>query len=103
MGVRPSKHFVIVKKDLESKMVVKRTHQNIIEYWIYKPKESTLILTKEAKQSMPRELSSIIICANDHIKCKNAEGAITIEGVKFTNDITGNNLQEYLIKTGRND
>jgi len=101
MGVRPSKHFVIVRKDLENKMVIKKNFRDVIEYWIYKPKQSTLILTKEAQQAMPKELSSIIMCVNDHIQCKDGEGAITIEGVKFTNDVTGNDLQEYLNKTGR--
>jgi hypothetical protein len=99
--IRPSKHFVIFKKDLLNENVLKKDFKGLTEFWIYTPKKTDLILSKSAIQQLNKELASIIICGRGYIMVENAE-AFTVEGAKFTNDEKGNDLYNYLRETGRN-
>jgi hypothetical protein len=99
--IRPSKWYIILKKDLESGTVKKKNWKDLIEYWVYNPKKSDLVAPDgEQLELEDSELSSIIACGREHIQ-DDDERRLFIEGVKFTDDIEGNDLAEYLKKTGR--
>lgn len=99
--IRPSKHFIIYKKDLQNRTVVKKDFKGLTEFWIFTPKKTDLILSNSAKQQLDKELTIIILCGNNYIMVENEE-AFAVEGVKFTNDEKGNDLHNYLRETGRN-
>jgi len=103
--LRPSKYFTIKKEDLENGHVKKREYKDLIEYWIYRQKESEIIgVTGRRLSSGEYLLYSIIACSrNKHITADKGT-YLEIEGMKFTNDDTiegTQDLDEYLNKTSR--
>lgn len=101
--IRPSKHFAIIKKDLENGLVKKKEHAGLIEYWAYRRKKSSIVSPTGGNfLSDDVKLHAIVVCARDHITLDNKEkGYFEIEGIKFTNDIESNDLDDYLKKTKR--
>lgn len=105
MGVRPSKHWTILKKDIKNGSVKKKPYKDVLEYWIYRKEASkTLInLAGQPLRTGKMYLHAIIVAPKDHITLDNKEKDLyEIEGVRFTNDIEqGRDLDDYLSKTGR--
>jgi len=101
---RYSKNFIILNKDLENKTVQKKEYKDeFYEYWIYREGQSSLLgLDGKPMGNNRKELYAIITCEynSTHIKEETPKGYL-IEGLKFTNDKHGNDLSEYLGKTGR--
>jgi len=102
MGTRYGDAYNISKKDT-GKSVILKHNKGLAEWWIYRQKKSRFIDTfgKKLKED-EKYLYCIIACdgANDGIRQQN-EGFIAVEGVKFTNDENGEDLDDYLYKTGQ--
>lgn len=100
--VKVSPAFVILQRDLDSGLVKKQeTRDGMIEYWVYKRKVSDLISPRGNNYlTNEKELYAIILCPRDHITTKDEEhgGRIFMEGCRFTNDIEGQDLEDYLRK-----
>lgn len=101
MSVRPSKIFNIFRKDLKNGSIRKKEYKDIVEYWIYKYRESAILNPIGEKiLSGDKYLYAIIACGRSHITSEN-ENKLEIEGIRFKNDLDGNDLDDYLKKTKR--
>ena len=99
--IKASKMFVLLQKDLDDGLVKVKERNDFIEYWIYEYEKSDLLSTTgKYLLNTNKKLKSVIMCARNHIQCKEGE-RIFIEGVRFTDDLNGQNLDEYLKKTNR--
>lgn len=100
--IKPSGYFTIFKKDLNSGLIKKKERKNLIEYWIYRQKESPLYSLdgKKMKTNEIDKLHCIILCDKDHITEEGQKGYF-VNGVRFTDDERGNDLTNYLRKTKR--
>jgi len=99
--IRHSKMFKILYKDLDEGMVKIHTYKDYTEYWVYRYSPSGVL----GKNGMPLPseetyLWGIIVCLPQHIKSQNDTEKV-IEGVRFTNDEYGQDIEPYLRKTGR--
>lgn len=109
--IRSGHRWIIFFKDLKNGLVRKENFtykgQHYTEYYIYKVKKTKtglfdargkFILRKDDRPT----LSALICCgaSQSHIK-KNLPDSLIVEGIKFTNDKYGNDINEYLRKTGR--
>ena len=98
--IRPSNAFVIFKKDLKSGKATRKHYDNLIEYWIYRQKESDIVDSTGKKVKLEGRNNSylhcIIVCEGSHIT-KETEKGILINGVRFTEK----DMENYLHKTGR--
>jgi hypothetical protein len=102
MGTRYSDAFNIKKKDT-GKSVILKHREGLAEWWIYREKKSRFTDAFGKKLNTGETyLYCIVVCedTNDGIRQQNEE-YIAIEGVKFTNDDKGNDLDDYLNKTNR--
>lgn len=99
--MRASKYFAFALKDLKRGMI--KTKDDMVEYWVYRQRESNLENMYGKKILLEGEenvyLHAIILCAKDHIQYQNEEKRV-IEGVKFDNFKT-KDLDNYLSKTKR--
>lgn len=99
MGIRYSKNWILIKKDLVDGFIKKHSYKNVVEYFIYQARKSH-IFKLDGKKAILRniadaELSCIIVC-DDHYK-EEKDNTWIIKGFKFTE----NDLEDYLIKTNR--
>jgi len=100
--IKYSKAFIILKEDLESGLVIKKSFiikgTRITEYWIYaikKPKfwiPSNIFLQNRGNSC----LAYIIICSSDYVQ-KERERSFLIEGLR----LDGESVNEYLKQTNR--
>jgi len=100
---RFSARFVIQKKDLDSGKVIIKYYKGIREYWVYRQKETNLI-DPEGNKLLGQDLKlyCIIACSDqDKPVTSENEHTFSIKGVRFTNDLDGNDLSDYLSKTNR--
>lgn len=99
--IRPSKHYAIVKKDLDDGLVKKKEYEGMVEYWAYRRKESSIVSPGGGNfVTDDLFLYAVIICPREHVTL-DTEKYYEIEGVKFTNDFAGQDLDDYLNKTKR--
>lgn len=99
MGIRYSKNYIIIKKDLEEGFVKILSYKSVVEYWCYKSKKSR-IFKLDGKPAILRniddaELFCIIVADNYYKEPK--ENTYLIKGFRFTE----NDLEDYLRKTER--
>lgn len=93
--------YVLFKKDFESKAIKKQLFKGLTEYWVYRAEKSDLIgITGKHIDKSKLKLHAIILCDKNHIT-EETDNRVEIAGVRFTNDITGNDLADYLSKTKR--
>ncbi len=99
MAKRYSDAFNIKKSDI-GKTVIKKSYQNIYEWWIYRKVESRFVDTTGHNLKTNEEyLYCIIACTDNYgIKQQNTE-YFGVEGCKFTEE----DLKDYLSKTHRSD
>jgi len=99
MGIRYSKDYIIIKKDLDENFVKVHEYKGIVEYWCYKAKKSRIFKLDGSKAKLRNiddaSLSAIIVC-NDNYKDEK-KNTFLIKGYRFTE----NDLDNYLRKTGR--
>lgn len=103
--LRHSKTWVIWKSDLEKGLVRKHNHKDrqgieLVEYWVYKLKDTKIWLPDKEKVLLQDQANSylfaIIVCDSGHIM-KETKQNYLIEGVR----VTGDSVNDYLSKTGR--
>ena len=88
------------KKDIESKAVQKKKHENVIEYWVYRQKESSLVdkLGKVLKLQNKENtyLYAIVVCSEEKDITEH-DKSFLVRGIKFTEK----DINKYLGKTNR--
>lgn len=102
--IRPSKHFVIKDNDIKEGFVIKKRYKDLDEYWVYRNTKSSSLVNVMCKPLEIEEkyLFAIISCGNNHITLRNEEKKfVEIEGMRFTDDLESNDLDDYLRKTNR--
>ena len=97
---RYSENYVIIKKDLENGLIKKREYKGLVEYWVYRGKESHIFQLDGSRAKLGNledaGLHCIIACEKNHIS-KKKKDAILIKGYRFTEK----DLDDYLRKTRR--
>lgn len=102
--MRPSKYFVIKDDDIKNGFVIKRRYKDLNEYWVYRNTKSSSLVNVMCKPMAIEEkyLFAIISCGDNHITLRdNEQKFVEIEGMRFTDDLESNDLDNYLCKTNR--
>lgn len=97
---RYSDAFNIRKTDI-GKSVIKKTYKELTEWWIYREREGRFVdLTGQKMKTGDRYLYCVIACEGNYGIRQENEEFIAVEGMKFTDDECGDDLTDYLHKTG---
>ena len=106
--IKPSDTFMIIKQDLEAGIIEKKIHDGMLEYWIYSsPNASKMgthgMIVGTTGDVTEKVLKYIIMSENkpEHINCDHVNN-IVVSGIRFSDDDMGQDLTDYLGKTGRN-
>jgi hypothetical protein len=93
---RFSNALILLNKDFESGKIKVHNVKDLVEYWVYRPIKSSIVgVIGQPIELGETELYAIIVCMqSDHIVEK-LEDKIIVRGVKFTNDVEGNDLEHY--------
>lgn len=96
MGQRYSDAFNIRKSDIGKSVILKHS-KYLAQWWIWRQRNSRFVdLVGKKMKTNDNYLYCIIACddADDGIRQENEE-FIAIEGIKFTNDDKGNDLDDF--------
>ena len=99
--IRGSKEgFLIIKKDLKSGSIEKKRYKDIIEYWVHRQKESSLVdrlgQTLKLRNKENSYLYAIIVCSEERDVTDYGKSFL-VRGIRFTDE----HINEYLEKTSR--
>jgi hypothetical protein len=105
--IKPSDTLMIIKNDLKAGIVKEVIYDGMKEYWIYSNPNAAKMNTQgqivgKTEEIGEQKLKYIIMCENkpEHINCDHVNN-IVISGIRFSNDDLGQDLSDYLLKTGR--
>jgi len=97
--LRFSDDYILVRRDLEDGLIKRRSFKGLVEYWIYRGKESNIFLpdgSKAKATGTPNYLHAVIVCEPNHVTSETVK-SILVKGAKFTEG----DLEDYLKKTER--
>lgn len=99
--VRYGNAFPIFYSELNKGLVKIHNYKDYTEYWIHRYLPSSVIgPSGNPLLSDETYLWGIVVCLPNHIKDKN-DKEFLVEGVRFTNDEKGQDIETYLNKTNR--
>ena len=105
--IKPSDTIMLIKKDFDSGVIVKKEHDGLLEYWVYESASASKLGTNGlilgATESVSEtKLKYIILCENDpkHINIEHTNHLV-VSGIRFSDEEDSKDLTDYLTKTGR--